>query len=108
MAGIEPPKVQWIEAQFESGQTSVEHPLVKTLLGCHESVTNDKGQLEGVTYGSDLRLFTNYAKIPTVLYGPGDVRTAHSANEYVEIEHVMTAVEVIANLIVRWCGGTVG
>ena len=104
----EPPKVQWIDGQFESGQTSVEHPLVKTLLGCHESVTNDKGQLEGVTYGSDLRLFTNYAKIPTVLYGPGDVRTAHSANEYVEIEHVMTAVDVIANLIVRWCGGTVG
>ena len=103
----EPPKVQWIDGQFESGQTSVEHPLVKMLLGCHESVTNDKGQLEGVTYGSDLRLFTNYAKIPTVLYGPGDVRTAHSANEYVEIEHVMTAVEVIANLIVRWCGGTV-
>ena len=60
-----------------------------------------------MTYGSDLRLFTNYAKIPTVLYGPGDVRIAHSANEYVEIEHVMTAVEVIANLIVRWCGGTI-
>jgi len=51
-----------------------------------------------------LRLFTNYANIPTVLYGPGDVRTAHSANEYVEIEHVLIVVEVIANLIVRWCG----
>lgn len=103
----EPPLIKWIEGQFESGQTSVEHPLVNTLLGCHESVTNDDGQLEGVTYGSDLRLFTNYANIPTVLYGPGDVRKAHSANEYVEIEHVLIVVEVIANLIVRWCGENV-
>lgn len=102
-----PPLIKWIEGQFESGQTPVEHPLVNTLLGCHESVTNDDGQLEGVTYGSDLRLFTNYANIPTVLYGPGDVRTAHSANEYVEIEHVLIVVEVIANLILRWCGENV-
>ena len=103
----EPPLIKWIEGQFESGQTSVEHPLVNTLLGCHQSVTNDNGQLEGVTYGSDLRLFTNYANIPTVLYGPGDVCKAHSANEYVEIEHVLIVVEVIANLIVRWCGENV-
>jgi len=100
----EPPLLEWIEGQFESGQTSVEHRLVKQLLECHESVTRYKGELEGVTYGSDLRLFTNYAKIPTVLYGPGDVQLAHAVNEYVQIEHIMSAVEVIANLIVSWCG----
>ena len=78
---------------------------MKTLTSCHESVSNKRAKLEGVTYGSDLRLFTNHAKIPAVLYGPGDVRLAHSANEYVEIRDVMRSVEVIANLIVQWCGG---
>ena len=83
----------------------MEHPLVKTLTACHESVSHKRAKLKGVTYGSDLRLFTNYAKIPAVLYGPGDVRTAHSANEYVQIQDVMKSVEVIANFIVQWCGG---
>lgn len=101
-----PPLVEWIEGQFESGQTPTGHPIVKTLIGCHKSVTKTKADLEGVSYGSDLRLFTNYAKVPTVLYGPGDVQKAHSANEYVKIDEVITTIEVIANLILHWCGGT--
>ena len=100
-----PPVLKWINGQYESGKTPMEHPLVKTLTSCHESVSNKRAKLEGVTYGSDLRLFTNHAKIPAVLYGPGDVRLAHSANEYVEIRDVMRSVEVIANFIVQWCGG---
>ena len=100
-----PPVLKWIDGQYESGKTPVEHPLVKTLTACHESVSHKRAKLKGVTYGSDLRLFTNYAKIPAVLYGPGDVRTAHSANEYVQIQDVMKSVEVIANFIVQWCGG---
>ena len=100
-----PPVLKWINGQYESGKTPMEHPLVKTLTSCHESVSNKRAKLEGVTYGSDLRLFTNHANIPAVLYGPGDVRLAHSANEYVEIRDVMRSVEVIANFIVQWCGG---
>ena len=100
-----PPVLKWINGQYESGKTPMEHPLVKTLKSCHESVSNKRAKLEGATYGSDLRLFTNHAKIPAVLYGPGDVRLAHSANEYVEIQDVMRSVEVIANFIVQWCGG---
>ena len=63
--------------------------------------------LEGVSYGSDLRLFTNHAQIPAVLFGPGDVRLAHAANEFVEIEEVLACINIIANMIVNWCGGTV-
>ena len=100
-----PPVLKWVNGQYESGKTPMEHPLVKTLTSCHESVSNKRAKLEGVTYGSDLRLFTNHANIPAVLYGPGDVRLAHSANEYVEIRDVMRSVEVIANFIVQWCGG---
>ncbi|MBT6516661.1 MAG: M20/M25/M40 family metallo-hydrolase, partial [Candidatus Marinimicrobia bacterium] len=69
--------------------------------------TGDTSIIEGVTYGSDLRLFTNHAHIPAVLFGPGDVRLAHAANEYVEIEEVLLTIKIIANLIVDWCGETI-
>jgi len=98
------PTVEWFEGQFESGQTETNHPLIQSLSDCYHQTTGDVPIIEGVTYGSDLRLFTNHAHIPAVLFGPGDVRLAHAANEYVEIDEVITTVKIIANMIVSWCG----
>ncbi|HIO75394.1 MAG TPA: ArgE/DapE family deacylase, partial [Candidatus Marinimicrobia bacterium] len=101
-----PPVVEWFEGQFESGETAVDHPLIEILGNCHKLATGNSSHIRGVTYGSDLRLFTNHGKIPAVLYGPGDVNLAHAANENVEIEEVITATKVIALMIVNWCGGS--
>ena len=98
------PIVEWFEGQFESGKTDINHPLIQSLSDCYHQTTGDVPIIEGVTYGSDLRLFTNHAHIPAVLFGPGDVRLAHAANEYVEIDEVITTVKIIANMIVAWCG----
>ena len=100
------PTVEWFEGQFESGKTDINHPLIQSLSDCYHQTTGDAPIIEGVTYGSDLRLFTNHAHIPAVLFGPGDVRLAHAANEYVEIDEVITTVKIIANMIVAWCGSS--
>jgi len=100
-----PPVIEWFEGQFESGQTSLDHPLIKELGKTYTNVSNQDAIIEGVTYGSDLRLFTNHANIPSVLFGPGDVRLAHAANEYIPISEILISTEVIANMIVNWCGG---
>ena len=98
-----PPILEWFEGQFESGQTDVNHSIIRALKYAYKNVKNNSAILEGVTYGSDLRLFTNHADIPAVLFGPGDVRLAHSANENIEIEEVLTCVKIITNLIIKWC-----
>ena len=98
-----PPILEWFEGQFESCQTDVNHSIIRALKHAYKNVKNNSAILEGVTYGSDLRLFTNHADIPAVLFGPGDVRLAHSANEYIEIEEVLTCVKIITNLIIKWC-----
>ena len=100
-----PPAIEWFEGQFESGQTSLDHPLIKELGKTYTNVSNQDAIIEGVTYGSDLRLFTNHANIPSVLFGPGDVRLAHAANENIPISEILISTEVIANMIVNWCGG---
>ena len=53
----------------------------------------------GVPYGSDLRLFTRYAKVPAVLYGPGEVQLAHAVNESVAVDELLLAAQVFATLI---------
>ena len=102
-----PPVIEWFEGQFESGQTSLDHPLIKKLGDTYNNVSNQDAIIEGVTYGSDLRLFTNHANIPSVLFGPGDVRLAHAANENILIDEILISTEVIANMIVNWCGGNI-
>ena len=99
-----PPIIEWFEGQFESGQTDIDHSIINHLKEAYNNVNNSNPIIEGVTYGSDLRLFTNHADIPALLFGPGDVRLAHSANEYVEIEEVLTCIKIISNLIINWCG----
>lgn len=99
-----PPRLEWFEGQFESCATPVDHPLLTTLAAAHRQVHGDAPAIEGVPYGADLRLFVNHAGMPGVLYGPGDVRLAHAANESVGVEEVVAAVKTLAGMIIGWCG----
>lgn len=99
-----PPRLEWFEGQFESCATRLDHPLVTTLATAHRQVHGAEPPVQGVPYGADLRLFVNHAGMPGVLYGPGDVRLAHAANESVAVDDVLDAVKVMAGMIVAWCG----
>ncbi|PWT89159.1 MAG: hypothetical protein C5B54_09385 [Acidobacteria bacterium] len=77
-------------------------PLIRTLAGVHKSTMQKDALTHGVPYGSDLRFFTNYAKMQAVLYGPGDVALAHSLNEHVPMDEVLGVAEVIANFLLEW------
>jgi acetylornithine deacetylase len=100
-----PPALEWFEGQFEPGETRLDDPIIKSLGQAHELVMGTEPRLQGVPYGSDLRLFTLYGNVPAVLYGPGDVAFAHTVEEHVELEEVVTCAKVLALLIVEWCGG---
>jgi acetylornithine deacetylase len=99
-----PPRVEWFEGQFESGETPLDHPFIQKLGAVHQQVTGSAPTIRGVTYGSDMRLFTNHAKIAATHYGPGDVGVAHAVNEFVPLDEVMTATKVVATMITEWCG----
>jgi acetylornithine deacetylase len=46
----------------------------------------------------------NLGGIPTVLFGPGDVRVAHMADEYVPADQLRVAAEALVVAAVRFCG----
>jgi len=100
-----PPRLEWFEGQFEAAETDVEHPMLQTLLTHHQQVHGTPPAIKGVPYGADMRLYTNHAQIPTVLYGPGDVRLAHAVDEYVPLAEVVAVAKTIALTVVTWCGG---
>ncbi|MBI3477170.1 MAG: ArgE/DapE family deacylase [Acidobacteria bacterium] len=102
---MHPPQLEWFEGQFESGQTPLTDPIVESLQQCHAEVLGKPTVLQGVTYGSDLRLFTNHGHVPAVLYGPGNIEQAHTVDEWVDLQEVFSAAKVLATIITQWCGG---
>ena len=48
-----------------------------------------------------MRLLVNEGTTPTVIFGPGDVRYAHSADEHVPLAEVVDCARVLAAWVVR-------
>ena len=60
------------------------------------AVTGSRPSLVGVPYGADMRLFVNEGDTPCVIFGPGDVRLAHGADECVPLAEVEACARVLA------------
>ena len=59
--------------------------------------------IEGLSYWTDAALLSA-AGIPSVCYGPGDIRLAHSATEWVPVSELHRATAVLAQAAVDWFG----
>lgn len=91
-----PPTVTWTGGQFRGGRLPAGHALQDLIGTAHQSVTSaSAGAGRGAPYGSDLRLYAA-AGIPTLHYGPGDVRLAHGPRESVPIAEVVATAQVLA------------
>lgn len=103
-----PPRIEWFEGQFESAEVSTDIEIAKVMGRAHERVNHSRVSFGAVSAGTDARLFIHHAHTPTILYGPGDVAAAHTANESVEIDQVVRCAKALAHAIVEWCGGSIG
>lgn len=101
-----PPVVEWWGGQFEPAVIAANHPIVGTLGDAYEQVCGHAPTVEGMPYGADMRLLVNEGGIPTVLFGPGDVRRAHAPDEFVEIAELEACVRTLVLTILRYCGGS--
>ena len=101
-----PPSVDWWGGRFAPCETSFDDPVVTEIRSVVQSLTGMGPKISGVTYGSDMRHLVNEGHIPSVLFGPGDVRQAHQTDEFVPIDDLILAVRALALLAMRYCGVT--
>jgi len=101
---INPPEIEWWGGQYASAEVPLDSPLIGVLEDCFRTVNGSSPLLKGVTYGSDMRLFVNEARVPAVLFGPGDVRLAHGPDESIVIEDLLTATRALALTALHFCG----
>jgi acetylornithine deacetylase len=99
-----PAVVSWPGGQFASGRLTPGHALREVVGTAHADATGSPGPRErGAPYGSDLRLYAA-AGIPTLQYGPGDVRLAHGPDERVSLAETVAVARTLVLTALRTAG----
>ena len=91
-----PATVEITGGRFGSARVPSDHPLAVGLADVAERVTGRRPALLGEPYGADMQMFVNVGRTPCVIFGPGDVKVAHSADEHVPLDEVETCARVLA------------
>jgi acetylornithine deacetylase len=98
-----PVTVSWPGGAFIPGALAEGDPLLDDVANCVSSQGDPRPEVLGAPYGSDLRHYAA-AGVPTLQYGPGDVRFAHAADEHVDVAELVRCARVYALLALRRCG----
>jgi len=96
-----PATVELSGGRFSSSEVRADHPLPAGLAVAAEAVLGRRPPFVGVPYGSDMRLLIREGATPAVMFGPGDVRVAHAADEHVDLAEV----EACARVLAAWLAG---
>jgi acetylornithine deacetylase len=99
-----PAQVEWWGGAFASGRLPGHSDLMQRMSAAHAHVSGQPPQTWAAPYGSDLRLLTNLAGVPTLHYGPGDVVQAHAPDESVPVEQALVCARALALVALDVCG----
>jgi len=81
------------------------HPLARAARTACESVTGVVQTERSFPAWTDAGLLSNFASIPCVILGPGDLSVAHTPWESVLLAHVSDAVSIYREAARLFCGG---
>ena len=81
---------------------NADHAAVQLLAKCHEQ-TEKSPAIIGMSRSVTDAGWLGEAGIPTVIYGPGKLEEAHSVDEKINIEELLTFTKTLMIFIIEWC-----
>jgi acetylornithine deacetylase len=99
-----PPEVTWWGGQFLPARTDLADPVAVATVGAVTSTTGVPADVRAMPYGCDMGLTVGHGGIPTVVFGPGDIRAAHRPDEHVPVADLEVAARTLAVAMLRFCG----
>lgn len=97
------PTVEWYGGRWQPGNLEANHPLLDTITNSFEKVKESSPIIEASPWGTDGGILSRVGDTPVVVFGPGVTEVAHDANEFILIDDVFEAAEIIALAILDWC-----
>jgi acetylornithine deacetylase len=80
------------------------HPLVTGLQACCREASAP-GEVSAMTASCDSWFYNNQLRIPTVVFGPGSLRFAHSNEEQIGLDEIGEAATILVRFLAGWCDG---
>ena len=84
-------------------EMAADHPLVAVLLDAGADLGRP-GEIGGTGTWHDGANFALYGDTPCLSYGPGDVRRAHTVDEFIPVDEMVDYAAIIAVAVMRYCG----
>jgi acetylornithine deacetylase/succinyl-diaminopimelate desuccinylase len=78
------------------------HELVRFAIKSYEYAIEEKINLNSFSGWTDAGLISTYGEIPTIVYGPGSIKSAHSDHEHVEKKSLLDAAKFYAALSINY------
>ena len=100
-----PLQLDWLQGT-SAVEVSQESAIYQTVAAAIQGVTGTTPSVQSLHAGSEIRAPNLFKGIPTVGFGPlaGDNVQSGGTDEWVSIDDFINMVEVVANIIVDWCG----
>jgi len=98
----QPPIVEWEQGAVPAGVVAPETPIVAAARDAARALGLE-GRIDTRTTFFDGPTLTA-AGTPTIGFGPGDIRLAHSVDEHVAIDELLLAAQALAVAAMRFCG----
>lgn len=99
-----PVEVEWFGARWVPGTIEADSELVQTLQRNYLDTMKQNPVVEAAPWGTDGGLFTQILNIPMIVFGPGETKVAHYPDEFIDLDQMFLAAEIIACTLIDWCG----
>jgi acetylornithine deacetylase len=102
---------EWLRDHFEltfpmlhsdGNMIPADHPLVTSLQAAIQR-HGLPGEVRAMTAACDAWFYNNMAGIPTVVMGPGGIGNAHSKDEQIAVDDVLTASSILVDFVQDFC-----
>jgi len=81
----------------EGAQISIDEEIVKIASKSIKEALKISPEIGGLGATTDMSFFVR-AGIPTIIYGPGSIKQAHVANEFIDVDELFSAAKVYATI----------
>lgn len=98
-----PIELEWFGARWLPSNLPLDHPFLETVGKQYKKVIGTDPIIEASPWGTDGGYLSTVGGIPVLVFGPGETKLAHDANEYIEVDKIISAAEIIALTIIEWC-----
>jgi acetylornithine deacetylase len=100
-----PPKIERVDMRpIYPTQIPINHKIVNDLKNSFTAIMKTEPQVCGFEAACDAMMFNKFSDTPALVFGPGQLGSAHRPDEFMDIEQLIASVKILALAIVDFCG----